>query len=86
MKFNPSQHIQNRNKVSQKYLKPFYGKFVAWRMDGKRILASAQKESALYLELEKRALPLDHVVVSYVPFPSAVFLGGLFMEAREGKP
>jgi hypothetical protein len=85
MKFNQNTHLQNRNKVSANELKPFFGKYVAWSLDGKTIRLSAKEEKGLYISLRKNGIPTDQVVISYLPFPNEVMLGGVFMECTEVK-
>jgi hypothetical protein len=83
MRFNPKKHFQNRDKVPSQALQPYLGSYVAWSMDGKSIVASAKDEEDLYAALRQQTISLEQVVISYLPFPNDVLVGGVFMHQEE---
>jgi hypothetical protein len=40
MSFIPSEHQQNRQRLTPEQLRPYHGKQVAWSLDGSRIVAA----------------------------------------------
>ena len=85
MKFVPEEHYRNRSRVAEAELARFYGKEVAWSLDGTRILASGYDPQAVCEAIQKAGLKSDEVVVGYLPFPDEVVLGGAWLtEAEDG--
>ena len=59
----------NRNKFTWAQLEPYAGKFVAFSLDGTRIVASADEEEKLADHLVESGIPFTMVVVDYVDPP-----------------
>jgi hypothetical protein len=56
----------NRNKFPGEELAKYRGQYVAFSLDGKRILASGPDRQSLSQEMVKLNLPHDQVVVDYI--------------------
>jgi len=54
----------------------YAGSYVAWSPDGTRILASDEDELRLDAILKDAGHETSEVLVSFVPFPDEVILGG----------
>ncbi len=73
------EHIKNRNAVPPEELAKYHGKHVAWDLEGKRIVASGDDDLAVVQAVTAAGHDLEQVVLSYVPFPDEVMLGGAFL-------
>lgn len=56
----------NRNKFPAEQLVPFEGKYVAWSLDGTRIIAGAQTREALWAHMDEMGIPMAHYVVDWI--------------------
>jgi hypothetical protein len=68
----------NRCRFPPEQLSPYYGKHVAWSLDGLRILASGEDIDDVERQLEAVGVDPSQVVHDYIPPPELVLLGGLF--------
>ncbi len=64
---------RNRCRVPAEYLEPYRGQFVAWSLDGKRILASAKTEAALFRRLRAAGIASGQFVGDYIDPPDAIY-------------
>ncbi len=65
---------ENQSRVSLEVLLAHAGRFVAWSMDGSRILASAETRADLSKEVRRLGLSSAEVVHSYNPAPGETFI------------
>src|SRR5207253_5028465 len=72
------EHYRNREAVPLAELEPYYGKHVAWNMEGTKIVASGENDLEVLQAAERAGFQSGQVVVSYIPFPDEVILGGAF--------
>ncbi len=77
MSFIPSEHQQNRQRLTEEQLRPYHGKQVAWSLDGTHIVAAGDDIDQVFDALEAAGIDPEQVVFSYVERPGEVFLGGL---------
>jgi len=75
---NWDQHVENRNRLPPEKLKPFFGKYVAWSMDGTRVVASGDDDLQVFQAVQSAGLRPEDLVFSYVPFPDEIVLGGAY--------
>jgi hypothetical protein len=68
--------LKNRQQFSPDELAKYAGKFVAWSPDGSRILASDDDEFRLDTTIKASGHDPADVLVSFVPYPDEVILGG----------
>ncbi len=86
MKFVPAEHYRNRAQIPEAELAKFYGKEVAWSLDGRRIVASGDDPLGVCAAIREAGLKSDQVVMGYLPFPDEVVLGGAWLaEAEDAK-
>jgi hypothetical protein len=78
------EHVKNRNAFPPEELAKYHGKHVAWDLEGKRIVAAGADDLAVIHAVTAAGHDPEQVVISYVPFPGEVLLGGAFM--TEGEP
>jgi hypothetical protein len=69
------EHYRNREAVPPAELEPYYGKHVAWNMEGTKILASGADELEVFHALRSAGYDPEQVVFSYVPLPDEVMFG-----------
>src|SRR5438105_278440 len=74
--FVPEKHYQNRAVLPEAELAIYYGKEVAWSLDGTRIVAADDDPSQVCAAVKQAGLRSDDVVLAYVPFPDDLMLGG----------
>lgn len=67
---------ETRNAFPQEELAKYYGKHVAWSLDGKQILVSGSDDGDVIEKVKAAGYNLGEVVLSYVPLPNEVFWGG----------
>lgn len=67
----------NRNAFPQEELAKYYGKHVAWSLDGKQILVSGNDDGEVIERVKAAGYNPGEVVLSYVPLPNEVCWGGL---------
>jgi hypothetical protein len=68
--------LKNRQKFPPQELMKYAGRYVAWSPDGTRIIASDEDEERLDELMKAGGHDPAQVVVSFVPFPDEVVLGG----------
>lgn len=79
MTFVPETHYANRDRLPEAELAKFYGKEVAWSLDGTRILAAGDDPGQVCAAIQQAGLKSDEVVLAYVPFPDEIVLGGAWL-------
>jgi hypothetical protein len=80
---NWNQHVENRFAFPEEELQKYYGKHVAWNLDGTQIVASGGDDLEVFNAVRAAGNPTDQVVFSYVPFPDEVLIGGIFVPVEE---
>jgi hypothetical protein len=68
--------IRNRSRFPLSELAQYAGKYVAWSCDGMRIIASDKDQVRLDRELQSAGYDTAEVLVSFMPHPDEVILGG----------
>jgi hypothetical protein len=68
--------ITNRNQFPPEELWQYAGKYIAWSPDGRSIIASADDQIELYEAIQALGYDSGEVVVSSVPYPDEIILGG----------
>lgn len=79
MSFVPEDHYRNRAQFPANELAKYYGKEVAWSLDGSRIIASGDDPQQVCAAVQRSGLKSDEVVLSYVPFPDKLLVGGAWL-------
>ena len=82
MVFRPNEHRQNRERWTEEQLRPYYGKEVAWNLEGTQIVASADNDGDLFQAVLDAGADPEQVVFSYVPYPDEVMLGGMWLRTE----
>ena len=72
MTFVPEEHYRNREQFPEAELAKYFGKEVAWSLDGKRIVASGDEPLQVCAAVMQAGLSSDEVVLAYVPFPDEI--------------
>jgi hypothetical protein len=85
MNFIPEDHYRSRAQFPTVELAKFYGKEVAWSLDGTRIIASGDDPRAVCAAVQQAGLKSDEVVLAYVPYPDEMMIGGAWLEEIEEK-
>jgi hypothetical protein len=67
---DPAVYVANKSKFTYEQLQPYFGKWVAWSLDGTRILAAAEDGKDLHDLLVAAGLDPQLAVYSYVDDPS----------------
>jgi hypothetical protein len=57
-------------------LTSLFGKRVAWSLDRTQILAVGQDDAEVVYALDAQGVPLDQVILSYVPHSNEIIVGG----------
>jgi hypothetical protein len=70
------QWLRNRQQFPPKELMKYVGKYVAWSPDGTRVIASDVDEVSLDRIVRAAGHDPAEVLVSFVPDPDEVILGG----------
>ena len=78
-----NQHVENRSAFPEEELKKYYGKHVAWNLDGTQIVASGIDDLDVFNVVGAAGYSTDQVVFSYVPYPDDVLIGGIFVSVKE---
>jgi hypothetical protein len=73
------EHYRNREALPEAELAPYYGKHVAWNMEGTKIVASGGDDGEVIEAVQRAGLDLGQVVISYIYGPDEVEMGGAFM-------
>ncbi len=79
MNFIPDDHYRNRAAFSEVELAKYYGKEVAWNLAGTKIVASGDDPKEVCAMVRQRGLSGEDIVLTYVPFPDEVLMGGAWM-------
>ena len=79
MNFLPEEHYRNRAQFPMGELARYYGKEVAWSLDGTKIVASGDDPREVCTVVQRAGLTSDEVVLAYVPFPDEIVLGGAWL-------
>jgi hypothetical protein len=79
MSFVPEEHYRNRSRFPAAELASFYGKEVAWSLDGTRIIASGDDPRQVCAAVQQSGLKSDEVVLAYIPFPEELIMGAAFL-------
>jgi hypothetical protein len=66
---------ENRNRYPFEQLTPFEGQHVAWRLDGKRILASGEDRETVEKKLVAAGIDPSQVVFDYIDPPERESIG-----------
>ncbi|MBV9123859.1 MAG: hypothetical protein JO112_10920 [Planctomycetes bacterium] len=70
-----SRFLANRDLIPWEKLQPYVGQYVAWTLDGTRIVASAPDRETLGLKLQQAGFNSSQVVHEYVDNPELSFHG-----------
>ncbi len=68
--------LKNRQQFPLQELMKYAGKYVAWSPDGTRIIACDEDEERLDQAMIAGGHDPAEVLVSFIPFPDEVVLGG----------
>jgi hypothetical protein len=79
------EHYRNREAVPLAELEPYYGKHVAWNMDGTKIVASGADDGEVIQAVLHAGLDPGQVVISYIYGPDEVEMGGAFLIEEENE-
>ncbi len=66
---NGALFIENTNRFPPEELARYAGRYVAWNLEGTKILASGADHRELYANLAAAGIEMSSVVQSYVPGP-----------------
>jgi hypothetical protein len=80
------EHFRNREAVPDAELAPYYGKHVAWNMEGTKIVASGGDDGEVVEAVRRAGLDVGQVVISYVYGPDEVETGGAFFLEEGNHP
>jgi hypothetical protein len=83
MIFVPQDHYANRERLSSTELAKYYGKEVAWSLDGTRIVAAGDDPAEVCAAVQQAGLSSDEVVLAYIAFPDEIVLGGAWLAEGE---
>jgi hypothetical protein len=73
---NMQEFLKNRQQFPAEELQKYIGKYVAWSPDGTRIVAGDDDELRLDASIRAAGYDPSEVLVSFVPDPDEVILGG----------
>ena len=68
--------IRNRSQVSPDELEKYAGKYVAWRPDGKQIIAAGDDPLKVVAAVKSAGYDPEECVLSSIPESEEVVLGG----------
>ena len=77
------QFLTNRQQFPPSELTKYAGKYIAWSPDGTRILASDDDLEKVAAAVQDQGYDSSEIVLSSVPFPDEVVLGGGALFAAE---
>ncbi len=83
MHFQPNEHHKNRQLLTEEQLRPFYGKHVAWNLEGTAIVASGDDDHEVFLAVQRAGHDPEQVVFSEVIPPDLSLVGGWLSESEE---
>jgi hypothetical protein len=69
-------YLQNRTRVSAAELEKYAGKYIAWSPDGKNIIAADDDPMNVVAVLKSAGYDPAECVLSTVPAPEEIVLGG----------
>ncbi len=72
------EHFKNRGELPLAERERYYGKHVAWNMDGTQIVASGEDDFEVFQALKRAGYNTEQVVFTYIPLPDEVMMGGAF--------
>jgi hypothetical protein len=75
--------LRNREQFPLEELARYGGKYVAWSPDGTKIIASDDDQIRLDGTIRELGYDPAEILVSSVPYPDEIILGGGVMEAEE---
>jgi Family of unknown function (DUF5678) len=70
------EYLKNRSQVAADELEKYAGKYVAWSPDGKQIVAADDNPINVVAAVKLAGYNPAECVLSSVPFPEEVVLGG----------
>jgi hypothetical protein len=79
------QFLANRSRFPPNELARYLGKYIAWSPDGTRILAGDDDLERVAAAVEDQGYDPSEIVLSSVPFPDEVILGGGTLFAAESE-
>jgi hypothetical protein len=65
---------RNRDAFPQEELQKYWGRHVAWSLDGTRILADGASAGEVYARLDELGVPPGTTVASFVPDPESSYI------------
>lgn len=65
---------RNRDAFAEEQLQPYWGRHVAWSLDGTRIVADAATSQELYERMKELGIDPCTVVSSFVPDPFTSYI------------
>ena len=68
--------LKNRNLYPPTELEKYAGKYIAWSPDGKKIIAADADPMKVVAAVQSAGYDSDECVLSAVPLPEEVVLGG----------
>ena len=77
--------LKNRNQFPPEELEKFAGRYVAWSPDGTSILASDDDQIRLDATIRELGYDPAEILVSSVPFPDEIILGGGSLSGAEAE-
>jgi hypothetical protein len=76
MEMNANEMIKNMNAWTADDLEPYLGKYVAWRVDGKVILAASDDPVDMVQKLDRAGVDRLDYLLDYIPTPEKVYEPG----------
>ena len=83
MTFNMQEHYDNRSHFPPEQLEQYYGRHVAWSLDGRTILASGSDDLQVFQAVKAAGLDPEQAVFSYVPCPDELEFGAALLFDQE---
>lgn len=68
------EYAQNRRRFPPEELAKYAGKYIAFSLDGTRVLASSATEEGLEKQLQADGIDPSQIVGSYIPAPDVAIL------------